>query len=167
MTICIYLCRFSVISMHIRRKVNDDKILTWIHPFPIGTLIGTNELAAVCLPACGCLCCQCEMDSPGAAGGGWCAVMALVCPNQCICHENYELLWTISKNKERIRLSLCKRESTSLKANQMQCLKLSYWTGGWDTAQKLFMVEKPKMNIVLWIHGITALSWWELTLYLV
>ena len=44
---------------------------------------------------------------------------------------------------------------------------LSYWTGGRDTAQNLFMVEKPTMNIVLWIHGITVLNSWELTLYMV
>ena len=31
----------------------------------------------------------------------------------------------------------------------------------------IFIVEKPKINIVFLIHGITTLSWWELTLYMV
>ena len=172
MTIYIYIhfCEFSVISMHIQWKINDDKILTWNHPFPKDTLIGTNERTAgppaglrlLVLP-------MWTVDSPSAAGGGWCAVMALVRPNQCICHKKkkYDLLWTMSENKESILLSFLRENPLLWKPTKWNARNLSYWTGGRDTVQNQFIVEKPTMNIVLWMHGITAWRWWELILYMV
>ena len=99
------------------------------------------------------------IDSPSAAGGGWRAVMALVCPNQCICHKKYDLLWTMSENKESILLSFLRENPLLWKPTKWNARNLSYWTGGWDTVQNQFIVEKPTMNTVLWIHGITALGW--------
>ena len=46
-------CEFFVISMHIRWKSNDDKILTWNHPFSKDTLIGMNGRAVIYLQAVG------------------------------------------------------------------------------------------------------------------
>ena len=77
------------------------------------------------------------IDSPSAAGGGWCAVMALVRPNQCICHKNYDLLWTMNENKESILFVVCKGESDPLKVNQMNCLKFELLDGGTGHCTKL------------------------------
>ena len=87
--------------------------------------------------------------------------MALDCPNQCICHKNYDLLWTISENKESILLSLCKGESASLKANQMKCLKFELLDGGTEYCTKFVYGRKTNDEhrfVNPWNHGIELMG---------
>ena len=101
------------------------------------------------------------IDSPSAAGGGWCAVMALVCPNQCICHKNYNLLWTMSENKESILLSICKGDSASLKANQMKYLKFELLDVGTGHCTKFVYggeTNDEHCFVNPWNHGIELMG---------
>ena len=148
--------------MHIQWKINDDKILTWNHPFPKDTLIGTNERAAgppaglrlLVLP-------MWTIDSPSAAGGGWGAVMALVRPNQCICHNKIRLIVNNEWKQRKYTFVVFKGESASLKANQMKCQKFELLDGGTGHCTKsVYCGETNDEHCFVnpWNHGVEVMG---------
>ena len=159
--IYIHFCEFSVISMHIRWKINDDNILTWNHPFPKDTLIGTSERAAVRLPA----------SAVGAANvnywqpkrlGLWVGCRHGAGPSEPVYLSKKLRLYVNNEWKQRkYTFVVCKGESASLKANQMKCLKFELLDGGTGHCTKsVYCGETNDEHCFVnpWNHGIELMG---------
>ena len=144
--------------MHIRWKINDDKILTWNHPFPKDTLIGTSERAAVRLPAFGCWCYQCELLTAQAlrVRGGVPSWRWSVRTSASVIKN--DLMWTINEKKESILLSFVRENPLLWKPTKWNAWNLSYWTGHCTKSVYCGETNDEHCFVNPWNHGIELMG---------